>query len=546
MLKGDDKDIWERSLSNEWGRLATGNKHGVQHTDTLEFIHKHEVPCGNAVTYATYVLDYRPLKDEKYRVRITVGGDRLNYQSDSGSPAANLMETKVILNSTISDAHRGARFLTADIKDFFLASPMTTPEYMKVHRRHIPQDIMERYELHNKVTADGFIYVKIKKGMYGLKQAAILAYMGLKEKLALHGYAPVVGTVGLWKHSTRPIYFCLCVDDFGIKYFNPKDATHLLDAIGASYKYTADWKGENYCGLNIKWNYDKGYVDISMDKYIKKLLDRLQYQPNRYPEYSPHEHIPIEYGTKTRQYATAPDSSPLLDPKGTKYIQSVTGSLLYYGRAIDNTILPTLNEIAAQQATPTEKTKQKTQRLLDYVNTFQNVYIRFLASDMILNIDSDAAYLVAPKSRSRVAGYHFLSCSPHPAKPPPLNGPILIECKTLRHVVSSAAEAEIGGIFHNAQTAIAIRTLLQALNHPQPPTPIKTDNSTANSFVHDNIHQKRSKSWDMRYYWLRDRSNQAQFNIFWDKGKNNHADYFTKHHPTKYHRAIRSKYVQDK
>ena len=81
-------------------------------------------------------------------------------------------------------------------------------------------------------------------------------------------------------------------------------------------------------------------------------------------------------------------------------------------------------------------------------------------------------------------------------------------------MVSSAAEAEVGGVFHNAQVAIPIRTLLKALHHPQPPTPIKTDNSTAYSFIYNNIHQKRSKSWDMRYYWLRDRLAQLQFRFF--------------------------------
>ena len=165
---------------------------------------------------------------------------------------------------------------------------------------------------------------------------------------------------------------------------------------------------------------------------------------------------------------------------------------------------------------------------------------------MILTIDSDAAYLVAPKARSRVAGYFQMNTTPSKQKHPTINGAILVECKTLRHVVSSAAEAETAGIFHNAQTAIPIRTFLQALNHPQPPTPVKTDNSTSTGFIHDNIHMKKSKSWDMRYHWLRDRLSQRQFNFFWQPGKHNHADYFTKHHPTVHHRQIRNKYVKDK
>ena len=299
--------------------------------------------------------------------------------------------------------------------------------------------------------------------------------------------------------------------------------------------------------MTLQWNYQDGYVDISMPGYLEKALERLQYNKKIYPQYSPHAHVPIQYATKnTRQYATAPDTSPLLNPKETKYIQSVTGSMLYYGRALDHTILPALNEIASEQSSPTQSTKGKAQQLMDYVATYPNAYIRYYASDMILNIDSDAAYLVAKKSRSRVAGYYHLSSDPKIKKDIPLNGAIHTECKTLRHVVSSAAEAEVGGIFHNAQVAIPIRTLLQALHHPQPPTSIKTDNSTAHGFIYDNIHQKRSKSWDMRYYWLRDRMAQLQFRFFWDKGINNHADYTTKHHPTKHHRTMRPRYIQDK
>ena len=97
---------------------------------------------------------------------------------------------------------------------------------------------------------------------------------------------------------------------------------------------------------------------------------------------------------------------------------------------------------------------------------------------MILHVDSDAAYLVLPKARSQVAGYFQLS---NDRKSPSffLNGPIQIECKGLRHVVASAAEAEVGGLFHNAQQAIPLRIALEALGHPQPKTQIKTDNSTA-------------------------------------------------------------------
>ena len=127
------KDIWNKSSSNEFGRLAQGNKFGVKFRDVMEFITKSDLPNDCKVTYASFVLDYRPLKSEKWRVRLVVGGDRLPYPHDAGSPATLLLETKLIINSVISDAKKGARFMSLDLKDFFLMSPMPVPEYMKIH-----------------------------------------------------------------------------------------------------------------------------------------------------------------------------------------------------------------------------------------------------------------------------------------------------------------------------------------------------------------------------------------------------------------------------
>ena len=115
LLKVKDAKIWTRSTSNEWGRLARGNDAGVKYTDTIDFINKEEVPQGRAVTYGNFVYDFRPLKSEPYRVRIVVGGDKLTYDEDAAAPAASLLETKILLNSVISDHKKhNARFFSAD------------------------------------------------------------------------------------------------------------------------------------------------------------------------------------------------------------------------------------------------------------------------------------------------------------------------------------------------------------------------------------------------------------------------------------------------
>ena len=166
-----------------------------------------------------------------------MGGYRLTYLDDAGYPAANLLETKVLLNSTILDTTKWARFTTVYIQIYFLFTPMARLEFMKVHYKHILEDIRAQYKLHDKLSSQDDIYIRINKGMYDLKQAAILAYENLKQSLAPHSYTFIIDTVGISGHKTRLTTFCLCVDDFGIKYFNKLDAHHLLDAICQIYKY---------------------------------------------------------------------------------------------------------------------------------------------------------------------------------------------------------------------------------------------------------------------------------------------------------------------
>ena len=111
------------------------------------------------MTYGNFVCDYRPLKTEPNRVRLTVGGDKLDYPYDASSPVTNLIDAKLLLNSTISDAHKGARFMSADLKDFFLNTPMERAEYMKIQYKYFPEAIHKAYQLYNLVTPQGWIYI---------------------------------------------------------------------------------------------------------------------------------------------------------------------------------------------------------------------------------------------------------------------------------------------------------------------------------------------------------------------------------------------------
>jgi hypothetical protein len=102
---------------------------------------------------------------------------------------------------------------------------------MKITIALLPEDIIEHYQLQEKVL-DGYVYTEICKGMYGLPQACILANKLLKECLAHHGYFEQPHTpLGLWKHVTCPVWFNLCVYNFGIKYIGREHLQHLYDAL---------------------------------------------------------------------------------------------------------------------------------------------------------------------------------------------------------------------------------------------------------------------------------------------------------------------------
>ena len=153
------------------------------------------------------------------------------------------------------------------------------------------------------------------------------------------------------------------------------------------------------------------------------------------------------------------------------------------------------------------------------MSTYPNPSITFKVSDMVLWVSSDASYLSVTKSRSRVGGYHFLGNTPKDNIPLSeqrniINAPIHIEASILCNIMSVASESEIAGAYVNARIAIPIRITLLEMNHPQPATPLEVDNTTAVGILTKNLIPKRSKAIDMRFYWLRDRNNQQQFNIY--------------------------------
>jgi hypothetical protein len=547
-VNGHSSATWSKSFANEIGRLAQGvgtRIPAAAATNTIHFVPFTNIPRDRKVTYGRIVCSVRPQKAETHRTRLTVGGNLIEYPFDVSTPTAELTTAKCLFNSVVSTPY--AKFMTIDIKDFYLNTEMNRYEYMKIPIKLLPTEITEQYKLH-EIAHNGFAHMEIRKGMYGLPQAGMIANVKLTKHLAKYGYRPVPHTPGLWTHDQRPITFSLVVDDFGVKYVGEEHVHHLIKALQTIYKCTIDWKGELYCGVTLKWDYIARTVEMSMPGYIEKALHKFQHPIPTKPQHAPAPWERPIYGATTIAPKEA-DTSPPLDTTAINRMRQVVGTILYYARAVDPTMLTAVNDIAAQQSCATEDTAAAMNQLLDYCATHPNATIVYHRSDMILHADSDASYLSLPKARSRAGGHFYLSATPMypnkaPTTAPPHNGPLHTVCNKMQNVMSSAAEAEVGALFINCTEATAIRTTLTEMGHPQPPTPMKTDNSTATGIINNTMKQRRTRAMDMRFYWVRDRVQQQQFIVYWAPGKDNLADYFTKHHPASHHRLMRNVYLK--
>ena len=175
-------------------------------------------------------------------------------------------------------------------------------------------------------------------------------------------------------------------------------------------------------------------------------------------------------------------------------------------------MLAALGSIATQQANPMQLTLAKAKQLLDYTATHPDAIITYQASNMVLAGHSDTSYLSESNAHSRAGGHFFLaSDSPYLNN----NGAILTVAKIIKAVMSSAAEAELGALYINCRRALPACSQLEEMGHPQPPTPIQTDNTTALGVVNNTVQPCCTKATDMMFHWLCCRKHQKQFRVYW-------------------------------
>ena len=369
----------------------------------------------------------------------------------------------------------------------------------------------------------GALYCAVLKTHYGLPQAGALSQERLFCHLAKHGYTQLPHSPSLFRNSDGSIRFALVVDDFAVIWKNKASVKHFVQTLRKLYTVKVDWQGTKYLGMDIAIDRTNRHVTLSMPGYVEKLLRKVRPKGIKGAA-TPSVYQAPNYKSPQAQTATV-DGSPPATAEQQHELQVVVGTLLYYARTVDPAILTAVHELGSVQSKPTLKDMGKLERLLQYVFTHQRGATRYYASTMQLQVQSDASYLCRPKARSVLGGIHYLGF------PNRINGPIFCTSKIISCVVASVAEAELGAAFQNAQKAVEFRNTLHELGYPQQATTIMIDNTVAEGLAADTVNSKRSKSMDVRFFWLRDRIKQGQFAVQHLAGRWNIADFFTKSLP---------------
>ncbi len=297
--------------------------------------------------------------------------------------------------------------------------------------------------------------------MYGFPQAGRLSQLCLISHLKQHGYHQCPNTPCLFKHESRDIMFCLVV---GERYGTQDDADHLINIIALrshDYELTVKPKGDTYLSMHIYFTPTS--VSISMPGYIDKMLKR--FRPHyRLPTHRP-AHTPGRYTIPVHskvQYANVDDSPPLAPDQRTE-LQAIIGTLLYYARAVNPTLLPIANELASQQVSFRVRALKATNRALSYATGNSNKCTTFYYCDMILHGHVDASHLSRSHARSVAGSYLFLGDHNLPLK---INGAIYAFSTIIPCIVASAGEAEYAALITGAQLAASLRTIFADLGHP--------------------------------------------------------------------------------
>jgi len=423
-----------------------------------------------------------------------------------------------------------ANFMTLDIKDFYLMTPLPRSEYIRIPQKFLSAQILAKHSLRPFLFNKSVLF-EVTKSMYGLPHAGKIAQDSLVARLATHGYLQT-GTTCLFRHVNNGVAFALVVDDFGVKFQDSVGADDLIRCLQLYYTLTIKKDATKFLGLTIAIDKVAREVRMSAPGVIAKALQRFAPDSTSVAR-SPAVYQPPRFGTAAHT-PDSPDTSPLLTAAQHHNLQQLGGVLLYYCLAIDSTGLPAVTAIESALSHATQLTQRAADRLLAYFRNYPDNILVLKACDMRLHTQSDASYGTRSRGRSVAGGIAYLGN----ADPTALNGPIMVFSSVIQNVMASIGEAEYAAAFHTAQMAAGLRKTLSDLGYPQPATYILVDNEVASGIASNTIEPKRTKSIDMQFHWLRDRVQMEEFIVIWRKGVYNLADFFTKPLSAKDHESV--------
>jgi len=489
-------------------------------------------PAQNPTYYNRVVREKMKGNDIERRARGTAGGDRITFPCSVSSSTASLTCFKMLLNDIVSC---DSNLASADATDFYLGADLPEPQSLKIYCDTFDDAtlILLGFKPFLKTEPSGktYVYCNILRSMPGLAISGLLSHLRLLAQLYSYDFIQTA-TPCLFRHRTRDITFALVVDDFAIKYSSLDDLKYFTACLSELYHIKVHPECVSFLGFNIDYDRTARTISLSYPSYIPDLLTRLNI-PNLRTCKSPCVYVPPDIGSTKPQVAHT-DTSPPASKEDLKTLQIIIGSILYYARAVDATMLTAVCLLSSQQPAPAAATMRAAYRLLGYAKLHPNHITVFKPSDMILRVHSDASYLNRPKSGSTAGGFHYLGTS----DPTFYNGPVFCHCTRIPVCCAAVSEAEYAGVFCNGQVVVDERTILSSLGHPQHTTTIFCDNECAVGLAEMTVRPKKSKSIDMRFDWIQDRVRQKQIKIEWIAGGKNLGDFFTKSLPVHVHQEL--------
>ncbi len=179
-------------------------------------------------TYANLAINYRPQKDDPHIVCITAGGNLINYNGKASVRTTDLDTAKLYWNSVVSTEN--AQYMCLNIKNFYLTAVLEYFEYMKIPLLLFPECTTDQYKLKTQALYGG-VYIEMRRAVWSLPQAGILANKCLHRKLAPFGYYESTNTPGLWHQKSKPITFTLVINNFGVKFVYKANVDKLISSI---------------------------------------------------------------------------------------------------------------------------------------------------------------------------------------------------------------------------------------------------------------------------------------------------------------------------